>query len=80
MPCFWHVLCRACGLNWEDIVTGGQRLFRNGFRSKWRVPEFQRSSLAHCYVEATLWLGSKLKPSGTQLRGFPRNCIALAHL
>ena len=24
-----------------------------------------------------VWLGSKLKPSGMQLRGFPRNCVAL---
>ena len=24
-------------------------------------------------------LGSNLQPSGTQLRGFPRNCVALAH-
>ena len=29
---------------------------------------------------AIAWLGSKLQPSGTQLRGFPRNCVAPAHL
>ena len=29
---------------------------------------------------AIAWLGSKLKPSGTQLRGFPRNCVAAADL
>ena len=28
---------------------------------------------------AIAWLGSNLQPSGTQLRGFPRNCVALAH-
>ena len=27
---------------------------------------------------AIAWLGSNLKPSGTQLRGFPRNCVAPA--
>ena len=26
------------------------------------------------------WLGSNLQPSGTQLRGFPRNCVAPTHL
>ena len=29
---------------------------------------------------AIAWLGSNLQPSGTQLRGFPRNCVAPAHL
>ena len=28
---------------------------------------------------AIAWLGSNLQPLGTQLRGFPRNCVALAH-
>ena len=27
---------------------------------------------------AIAWLGSNLQPSGTQLRGFPRNCVAPA--
>ena len=55
MPCLWHVLCRVygmfCGFNWEDIVTGGKGLFRDGFRSKWHVLELPRSSLArYCVV------------------------------
>ena len=29
---------------------------------------------------AIAWLGSNLQPSGTQLRGFPRNCVAPASL
>ena len=28
---------------------------------------------------AIAWLASNLQPSGTQLRGFPRNCVAPAH-
>ena len=28
---------------------------------------------------AIAWLGSNLQPSGTQLRGFPSNCVAPAH-
>ena len=43
-----------------------------------------------CGSHAIAWLGSNLQPfgtqfrilahsSGTQLRGFPRNCVALAH-
>ena len=61
MLCFWHVLCSVCsmfcGFNWEDIVADGQGLFRNGFGSKWGVPELIRSSLACCCVEATLLHG-----------------------
>ena len=29
---------------------------------------------------AIVWLGSNLQPSGTQLCGFARNCVAPAHL
>ena len=29
---------------------------------------------------AIAWLGSNLQPSGTQLRGFLRNCVAPTHL
>ena len=29
---------------------------------------------------AIAWLGSNLQPPGTQLHGFPRNYVALAHL
>ena len=32
-----------------------------------------------CGSHAIAWLGSKLQPSGMQLRGFLRNCVALAH-
>ena len=64
VSCLWHVLWPQLGgyCGWC-----GQGLFWNGFGLKWHVPELPRSSLARCYVEATLWLGSKLKPSGTQL-------------
>ena len=34
MPWLWHVLCRVCGLNWEDIVAGGKWLFLGWFRVK----------------------------------------------
>ena len=30
-------------------------------------------------THANAWLGSNLHPSGAQLRGFPRNCVAPAH-
>ena len=33
-----------------------------------------------CGTHAITWLGSKLQPSTTQLLGFRRNCVALAHL
>ena len=46
-----HVYGMFCGLNCEDIVAGGKGLFRDGFESKWPVPELQRSSLArNCVV------------------------------
>ena len=32
-----------------------------------------------CGSHAIAWLGSNLQPSGMQLRGFPRNCVAPAH-
>ena len=41
-----HVYDMFCGLNWEDIVTGGKGLFQDGFGSKWRAMEMPRSSLA----------------------------------
>ena len=96
MPCFWHVLCRVCGmfcgLNWEDNVACGQGLFRDGFGSKLActgaakelsstlVSKLQLSGTPVRGTQAIVWLGSKLQPSGTQLHGFPLNCVAHAHL
>ena len=56
--------------------------FQDGFRSKWRVLELLRSSMARYCIEATLLHGraSKLQPSGMQLRGFWCNCVAPTHL
>ena len=75
MPCFWHVWCRVCGmfcgLNWEDIVVGGQGLFRDGFGSK-LVCTGAVNELSGMLVRgshAIAWLGSKLQLSGTQLSG-----------
>ena len=85
MPCFWHVLCRVCGmfcdLNWEDIVAGGQGLFRDGFGSKLACTGAAKelSGTQLLGTHAIAWLGSKLQPSGTQLHGLPRNCVAPAH-
>ena len=36
-----------CGLNWEDIVAGGQGLFRDGFGSKTGVYRSCQGSLWH---------------------------------
>ena len=86
MPCFWHVLCRVCGmfygLNWEDNVADGQGLFRDGFGSKLACTGAAKelSGTLARGSHAIAWLGSKLQPSGTQLRGFPCNCVAPAHL
>ena len=86
MPCFWHVLCRLCGmfcgLNWEDNVAGGQGLFRDGFGLKLACigAAKELSGMLVCGSHAIVWLGSKLQPSGTQLRGFPCNCVAPALL
>ena len=85
MPCFWHVLCRVCGmfygLNWKDNVASGQGLFRDGFWSKIACTGAAKelSSTPVCGSHAIAWLGSNLQPSGIQLHGFPRNCVALAH-
>ena len=64
MPRFWHfwfhVCGMFCGLNWEDIVAGGQRLFRDGFGSKIGVYQSCQGSLWHagawkpCYCVAGL--------------------------
>ena len=51
MLCFWHVWCHVCGmfcgLNWEDIVVGGQGLFRDGFGSKIGVYQSCQGALWH---------------------------------
>ena len=77
VPCLWHVLWSQLGgycSRWTRAVPGWIRV------KNWCVPELPRSSLARRCVEATLLHGwaKKLRPSGTQSRGFPRNCIAPA--
>ena len=45
---FWCRVCGIlCGLNWEDIVAGGQGLFRDGFRSKTGVYRSCQGALWH---------------------------------
>ena len=69
MPCFWHVLCRVCGLNWKDIMAGGQGLFQDGFRSKLACTGDAKelSGMLLCGSHAIAWLGSKLQALSTQL-------------
>ena len=83
VPCLWHVLSPQlggyCG-RWTRAVLGWFRV------KNWRVPELPRSSLARRCLEATLlhgWaqicnLGYAIAWVSTQLRGFPRNCLAPA--
>ena len=90
MPCLWHVLCHGYGMFCVVFVALIGRIlwpvengcFWDGFGSKWCVLELPRSSLARYCVKATLLRGwaSKLQPSGTQLHGFWRNCVAPTHL
>ena len=81
MPCFWHVLCHVCGVfccvNWEDLVAGGQGLFRDGFGSKFGVYRSCQAALWHagvwkpCYCMAGLkfsTLGYSIAWVSTQLR------------
>ena len=85
MPCLWHVLCLICGmfygLNWKDIVVGGKGLFLGWFLVKMActraAKEFSGTQLRRSHAIA--WLGFKMQLSSTQLRGFPRNCVAPAH-
>ena len=87
MSCFWHVLCRVCSMfcvvfvacfvtsigrilwpmdkGCSGMVSGQNGVYRSCQGSLWH---------------AIAWLGSKLKPLGTQLGGFPRSCVAPAHL
>ena len=46
----------------------------------WLGSKLQLSGTQLHGTHAIAWLGSKLQPSGMQLRGFPRNCVAPAHL
>ena len=63
-------------------MAGGQGLFQDGFGSKLACTRAAKelSGTLVCGSHAIAWLGSKLQPSGTQLRGFPCNCVAPAHL
>ena len=92
---FW---CRVCGilsgLNWEDIVAGGQGLFRDGFGSKTGVYWSCQGILWHagawkprCSVAGyLLWHAGAWNPrrsmagasSGTPGRGIPRYSVAPA--
>ena len=77
VPCLWHVvwpqLGGYCG-QWTRAIPGWFLV------KTLRVPELPKSSLARRCVEATLLHGWAQNCSrGTQLCGFPRNCVALAH-
>ena len=80
MPWLWHVLCHVCGmfcgLHWEDIVADGKGLFLGWFRVKMACTGAAKE------LFSTLLNGwaLKLQPSGTQLHGFMRNCVAPTHL
>ena len=68
MPYFWHVLYHVrgmfCGLNREDNVAGGQRLFRDGFGSKLACTGAAKelSGTPGRGIHAISWLGAS---SGT---------------
>ena len=85
MPCLLHVLCRVCGmfcgLNWEDIVADGKWQFPGWFRVKMACNGAIKGLLGTLMrgSHTIVWLGSKLQPSGMQLRGFRRNCVALIY-
>ena len=49
------------------------------FGQNWHVLELPTSTQL-CGSHAIAWMGSKLQPSGMQLRGFPCNCVAPVHL
>ena len=92
---FW---CRVCGilrgLNWEDIVAGGQGLFRDGFGSKtgmyrsgqgilWHAKAWNpcRSVAGYLLWHAGAWNPRRSvagAPSGTPGRGIPRYSVAPA--
>ena len=82
------------GLNWEDIVAGGQGLFRDGFGSKTGVYRSCQGSSGTPLlgIHAVAWLGTSSgtplrgihavawlgATSGTPLRGIPRYGVAPA--
>ena len=72
---FWcHVCGMLCGLNWEDIVAGGQGLFRDGFESKIGVYQSCQGALWHAgawkprYCVVGCILGYAITWVSTQLR------------
>ena len=75
---FWcRVFGILCGLNWEDVVAGGQGLIWDGFGLKLACTGAAKD-LSGTPVRGShtiAWLGAS---SGTLLRGFPRNCEAPA--
>ena len=54
-------------------MVSGQKLECNG-----AAKELSRMPMRGSHAIA--WMGSNLQPSGTQLRGFPCNCVAPAYL
>ena len=70
----WPELGGYCG-RWTRAVSGW---FRVKMPCTGAAKELSGTLLRGSHAIA--WLGSKLKPSSTQLRGFPRNCVAPAHL
>ena len=61
MPMFWcHVRGMFCGLNWEDIVAGGQGLFRDGFGQKLACTEAAKelSGMSGRGSHVVAWLGA----------------------
>ena len=69
---FWCRVCGIlCGLNWEDIVAGGQGLFRDASSRKLaciRASKELSGTPGHG-SHVVVWLGAS---SGTLLRGIPR--------
>ena len=64
-----------CGLNWEDIVAGGQGLFRmvSGRKLACIGAAKDLSGTPGRGSHAVAWLGAS---SGTLLCGIPRNSVA----
>ena len=56
MPCLWHVLYHVRGLNWEDIVANGKRLFSGQNDVYWSC----QGALWH----AIAWLGFEIAALG----------------
>ena len=90
---FWCRVCGiSCGINWEDIVAGGQGLFRDDFGSKtgvyrscqgilWHSGAWnpRRSMAGYLLWHARAWNPRRSvagAPSGTPGRGIPRYSVA----